>query len=166
MDAITLLKNQHREVEELFERFEALGDGGGSERKAIVAAIAKNLEAHAQIEERLFYPEGREADEETTLEAYEEHAVVRDLLKKIAKTRINDESLAAKMTVLKEIVQHHVDEEENEYFPECEALLGDERLEELGMEMEDLFQKLVGGRKTRRKRVSQKRGGKKRRKAA
>ena len=142
-----MLKNQHREVEALFDRFKSLGDGGGAERKTIVAEIGKKLEAHAQIEERFFSPEGRDADEDMTLEAYEEHGVMRDLPKKIAKTRINDESLVAKIAVLQEIVEHHVQEEEDEYLPECEALLGQEQLEQLGQEMEAHFQKLVGGKK-------------------
>lgn len=170
MDAITLLKNQHREVEELFSKFEKLADeGANAEKKAIVAEIALKLSAHAEIEERFFYPEGREADEDLTLEAYEEHGLVKDLLKKIGKSRMNDESLKAKMTVLKEIVEHHVEEEEDEYFPECEKTLGDERLEELGTEMEAAFERYVasGGRKNPRKRVAKaKTGAKKRRKVA
>lgn len=170
MDAITLLKNQHREVEELFAQFEALGDEGSSaEKKAILGEISLKLNAHSEIEERIFYPEGRDVDEDLTLESYEEHAVVKDLLKKIGKARSNDPSLKAKVTVLKEMVEHHVEEEEDEYFPECEKSLGQERLEELGEEMETMFERYVssGSRKNPRKRVSKSKShSKKRRKAA
>ena len=164
MDAISLLKSQHREVEDLFKQFEALGDKAGAEKKAVLTEITQKLTAHAAIEERLFYPEGRDVDEDMTLEAYEEHGVMKDLIRKIGKTRASDETFEAKATVLKEIVEHHVEEEENKYFPECEEAFGQEKLEELGEEMEALFHRLVSGTKNPRKRVAKK--AKKRRRAA
>lgn len=145
MNAIEFLKSQHREVEALFEKIEEAGDGSPKERKAIFEEIALRLEGHARIEEKIFYPEGREVDEDVTLEAYEEHGVVRDLIKKISKTRPNDETFMAKVTVLKEMVEHHVEEEENEYFPECQKEFGDEKLEELGQELEAAFEKYLNG---------------------
>lgn len=145
MNAIELLKKQHREVEELFKRFESAG--GGKAAKTLLEEIALRLSAHAAIEERLFYPEGEEVDEDATLEAFEEHGVVKDLIKKIGKTRANDRTLEAKGIVLKEVVEHHVEEEENEYFPECEKAFGEEKLETLGSEMEVLFEQLMSGKK-------------------
>ena len=141
MNAIEFLKNQHREVEALFKRIESLGDKAGKDKKQIFDEIYEKLDTHARIEENIFYPEGREADEDMTLEAYEEHDIVRTLLKKIAKTSPSDETFMAKVTVLKEVVQHHVEEEEEEYFPECEKELGEERLEELGQELEEATEK-------------------------
>jgi len=142
MNAIGYLENQHREVETLFGKIEKLGENRGREKKALFLELARKLDHHAKIEERIFYPEGKEVDEDTTLEAYEEHDVVRSLIRKIKKTGPNDESFLARVTVLKEIVEHHVEEEEEEYFPKCEKAFGEEKLEELGTELEAAFDKL------------------------
>lgn len=153
MNAIEFLKNQHREVETLFKRIESLGDKGGKDKKRIFDEIYEKLDTHARLEEKIFYPEGREADEDMTLEAYEEHDIVRTLLKKIAKTSPSDETFMAKVTVLKEVVQHHVEEEEEEYFPECEKELGEERLEELGQELKEATEKARPRNPTVRRKV-------------
>src|SRR5438128_1422940 len=144
MNAISFLKNQHREVESLFKKIEKLGEGEGREKKAVFLEIATKLEHHAKIEEKIFYPAGEEVDEDTTLESYEEHDVVRSLIKKIKKNAPGDDTFMAKVTVLQEIVEHHVEEEEKEYFPKCEKKFGKEKLEELGMELEAAFDKLEG----------------------
>lgn len=153
MNAIEFLKRQHREVESLFKRIESLGDKAGREKKQIFDEIYEKLDTHARIEEKIFYPEGREADEDMTLEAYEEHDIVRTLLKKIAKTLPSDETFMAKVTVLKEVVQHHVEEEEEEYFPECEKELGEERLAEIGEELEAATEKAESKNPVARKKV-------------
>jgi hemerythrin-like domain-containing protein len=141
-DALELLKSQHREVEELFEKLEDAGDNAVKQKQQIFAAIAHKLECHAQIEERIFYPEGREVDEDTTLEAYEEHGVVRFLIDAIKGTDPSDETFKAKATVLKEVVEHHVEEEEDEFFPKMKKALGKERLKELGAELQAEFERL------------------------
>lgn len=145
VDAIELLKSQHREVEALFEEFEKLSERAGKSRMQIFEKIAHKLTCHARIEEKIFYPEGKSIDKDTTMEAFEEHDVVKSLIKKIAQIQPNDESFKAKMTVLKEIVQHHVEEEEGEFFPKMQKELGDERLKELGSEMKVMFDRLDAG---------------------
>jgi len=147
MNAIEYLENQHREVEALFKKMDSLKDksGHGKELKAIFSQIVMNLEGHMKIEEKIFYPEGRQVDDDTTLEAIEEHEAAKALIKKILKTRTNDETYMAKVTVLKEMIEHHVKEEENEYFPECRKAWSAEKLEELGEEMEALFERAKNG---------------------
>lgn len=139
-DAISFLKSQHREVEELFARFEGLGERATKSKAAVAATIVEKLEGHAAIEETLLYPEGKPADEDLTLEAYVEHDVTKHLIAQIKATDPADETLAAKVTVLKEIVEHHVKEEEGELFPKIRKELGAERLEELGEELQAAFE--------------------------
>ncbi len=103
---------------------------------------------------RLKVPEGEEVDEETTFKSYEEHDLVRALIRKIRNTSSSDESFKAKVTILKEVVEHHVEEEEGEYFPECKRAFGEERLEELGQKLEMANEKLEAG--TSRKRHTKK----------
>lgn len=145
IDAIELLTQQHREVESLFEDFEKLSERAGKSRLQIFEKIAHKLTCHTRIEEKLFYPEGRAVDKDSTLEAYEEHDVVKTLIKKIAQIEPTDESFKAKMTVLKEMVKHHVEEEEQEFFPKIREELGNDRLLELGSEMKAMFDKLDAG---------------------
>ncbi len=150
MEATKFLENQHREVEALFEKIEKLGDGGGREKKALFAELAEKIETHAKLEEKLFYPEGEEIDEDTTLEAYEEHDVVRSLIRKIKRTSVSDDSFMAKITVLKELIEHHVEEEEGEYFPKCRNEMGEVKLRELGEKLEMMNEKLMGKAQPRR----------------
>lgn len=145
VNAIDLLKSQHREVEALFAEFEALSDRAVRGRQHVFDQISHKLTCHAKIEEKIFYPEGRPVDKDLTLEAYEEHDVIKSMLRKIAGTDPSDESFKAKMTVLKEVVEHHVKEEENEFFPKMDKELGEERLIELGTELLAQFQKLDAG---------------------
>ncbi len=148
MNAINFLESQHREVEALFEQIEATKDksGAGAERKSLLAEINEKLTYHAKIEEKLLYPAGRPVDEDMTLEAYEEHDIVKSLLRKLSRTRTNDEAFMARITVLKEIVEHHVEEEEEAYFPKLQKELGEEKLEKLGDKLELAFERLQGGR--------------------
>ncbi|RYZ90166.1 MAG: hemerythrin domain-containing protein [Proteobacteria bacterium] len=141
-DAIKLLKNQHREVEALFEELEKTSDRSFKKRETLFEEIARKLTHHAKIEEKIFYPEGKEVDEDLTLEAYEEHDVMKHLISKIRRTDSKDETYMAKITVLKEVVEHHVKEEENEYFPKCKKDWSSEELDELGEEMQKLYDRL------------------------
>jgi hypothetical protein len=155
MNAIKFLEQQHREVEALFAKIEKTS--ASKDRKDIFNEIALRMEIHAKLEEKLFYPEGREVDKDMTLEAYEEHDVVKALIRKCAKTRPNAEEFMARVTVLKEVIEHHVKEEEETYFPECEKAFGAEKLEELGEEMVTAFERLVSPKmKSRSKKRPQK----------
>jgi hemerythrin len=142
MNAIKLLRAQHRKVEELFEQIEK-AEGSGREQRILFSELAENIESHAKIEEKFFYPAGQKIDKDLTFESYEEHDLVRALIRKIKKTPTRDDSFKAKVTVLKELIEHHVEEEEDDYFPECEKTLGEVSLEELGNKMEIMFERLM-----------------------
>ncbi len=137
-DALTLLRSEHAEVNTLFE--EALSDKTpAAKRRATVAKIVDALTVHAEMEEAVFYPALRKAggkdERDSVLEAAEEHGMVKDMIEKIKSVQGRDETLEAKVTVLKEMVQHHVKEEESTIFDEAKKALGDDRLKALGKEM-------------------------------
>ncbi len=135
MNAIKLLKEQHREVEELFEQFEKAKTS--DTKLKLFETIADKLAAHAKIEEQYFYPETKKARTEDQLrEAVEEHLAVKRIIADLLEMKPEDEQFDAKMKVLAEQVEHHVEEEEKELFPEAEKIFGQRRLEELGAIME------------------------------
>ena len=135
MDAFELLKKDHKKVSQLFKEIEA---ASGQTKKQIFSRLKNELDVHAQVEERIFYPalENKEVAREITLEAYEEHKVVKDLLGELANGNAPDDEWDAKLTVLKENVEHHVDEEEGELFSKARQALTSDEIEELGAEME------------------------------
>ncbi|WP_434387864.1 hemerythrin domain-containing protein [Melittangium boletus] len=135
MNALRLLKHDHRIVEALFKQFEKAGDKALKEKQEIVRWIVKELSIHAAIEEQLLYPLARARDERLksdVLEALEEHHVVKWTLKELEGMSPEDERFDAKVTVLMESVRHHVKEEETELFPKLEKLMGKAELEALG----------------------------------
>lgn len=135
MDAITLLKEDHRTVEKLFKRFEQAGDSAYVEKRQIADRICEELSKHAAIEEMLFYPVTRatvDDIDDVVLESLEEHHIVKWTLSEIDKMDPADERFDAKVTVLIEAVRHHVEEEETEYFPQVRDALGRNALTELG----------------------------------
>ena len=135
MDAFSLLKADHQKVAALFEELES---AGGQSKLRVFQQIKTELELHTQIEEKVFYPALEEPEEthDLTLEAYEEHDVVKKLLQELGRARTANEEWEAKAKVLQENVEHHVEEEENELFPKAEAALGDEEIERLGERLE------------------------------
>ena len=136
MDAISLLKKDHKEVSALFKKFES----AKSEKEAIAAEVCKLITVHAQIEEELFYPAARDAleddDEGEKLldEAEVEHASAKELIAQIEDSEEGDDLFEAKVTVLGEYIEHHVKEEENELFPKVSKT--DLDLEQLGRKLE------------------------------
>ena len=133
-DALFLLKSDHEEVKKLFRQVEAEDD-----QEAIFNQIKGALEIHAMIEEEIFYPAVKKARSDNVKdevrEAYEEHKQIKALLAAIAEISPDEESYSAKIKVLKEDVEHHVQEEEGEMFPDARKYLRDE-LEDLGAEMQ------------------------------
>jgi hemerythrin superfamily protein len=117
-DAIALLESDHREVEALFERYEAANED--AEKGEIAAQICLALKVHAQIEEELFYPPARDETGDTDLvdEAVVEHMGAKTLIAQIEAMRPGQPLYDAKVKVLSEQVRHHVEEEETELFPE------------------------------------------------
>jgi hemerythrin superfamily protein len=138
MDAIVLLKEDHKAVEQLFKAYEKAGDRAYQGKRAIVDDIITALTQHAYIEETIFYPIAREAvpqTEDHVLESIEEHHVVMWMLSELSRTDPQDERFDAKVTVLIENVRHHVQEEEQDWFPQVRGAIGRKRLQELGEAM-------------------------------
>jgi hemerythrin superfamily protein len=139
MDAITLLKNDHKTVEALFKKFEKAGPRAQKTKAELVEKIIEELSVHAAIEEQIFYPEIRklvDETEDTVLESLEEHHVVKWTLSELAEMTPAEERFDAKTTVLIESVRHHVKEEEGELFPAVREALGRKQLGEIGDKME------------------------------
>src|ERR1044072_3573503 len=135
MDPFDLLKADHQKVAELFDLLES---AGGKRKLAVFERIKSELEVHTHIEEKIFYPalEKPEETHDLTLEAYEEHKVVKTVLAKLSRARTANDEWQAQAKVLQENVEHHVDEEENELFAKADDALSDEEIEALGQQME------------------------------
>jgi len=135
--ATALLEKQHREVEQSFAT--ALGTEDPRVRRTALREIERQLTMHTDLEEAIFYPAvrgiGTEQATDMILEAVEEHHVVELVLKELPKVDPKADTFEAKMTVLKELVAHHVEEEEKEMFPLAERKLGPERSTELAEAM-------------------------------
>jgi hemerythrin superfamily protein len=138
LNALDLIHADHQEAAALFKT--ALDDGTKpAAKKAAIAKVCFALTVHANMEEKIFYPAlrkaGKSKEKDSVLEAAEEHACVKDLIAKIKRITGPDETLEAKVTVLKELVEHHVKEEESEMFSEARSVLG-ANLDALGEEMQ------------------------------
>lgn len=134
-DAITLLTAQHREVHEMFEKFENMTDRAKVSKKKLADEICQALIMHTTIEEEILYPALREAGdtEDMVDEAVVEHASAKDLIAQVQEMDPGDDLYDAKVKVLGELVDHHVEEEEEEMFPKMKELKMD--LQALGQEM-------------------------------
>lgn len=142
MKATNILKRQHRQVEKLFSNIEHARDDG--RRMALVAQLADELAAHMLIEEQLFYPTVISRLDDPTLveEGYLEHHAARGALQLVlGKTELV--SFKAKLKTLKEMIEHHVEEEEGEMFPAVESAIEEEELKTLGAEMKAMFEAAV-----------------------
>jgi hemerythrin superfamily protein len=119
-DAINLLKADHRKVETLFSDFEKAG--GEARKLQIARKICMELKIHTQIEEEIFYPAARDFldDDEIVNEALVEHQAAKELIAQIETMDATDEMFEAKVTVLQEQIEHHVEEEEKEFFPQVQ----------------------------------------------
>jgi hemerythrin superfamily protein len=138
-DAIVLLKNDHKTVEKLFKQFEKLGDNAYKTKREVVDKIIEELSIHAAIEEQHFYPTIREKAPDIgddVLEGLEEHHVVKWTLSELTNMSPQAERFDAKVTVLIEMVRHHVEEEEGDMFPKVREAMGRKDLQELGETME------------------------------
>jgi hypothetical protein len=134
-DAIALLKADHREVEGWFAQFEKAS--GNARKGELAQKICLALKVHTQIEEEIFYPVSREflKDDSIVDEAVVEHAAAKDLIAEIEQMQPGDELYDAKVKVLSEQIEHHVEEEEKEYFPQLKKT--DMDLKGVGAQMAD-----------------------------
>lgn len=138
MDAFKLLKQDHEKVSGIFEKLEPTTENGVKTREELFTRLKTELDIHARIEEEIFYPAIKEAQEthDITLEAFEEHRVVKRLLAELEAMPKDDERWGAKLKVLKENVEHHVEEEEDEMFKSARKVLSQQQVDELGERME------------------------------
>ncbi len=155
MNVIDLLKSDHDKVKGLFKSFESAkkSDSGG-EKQQIVEQICQELDVHAEVEEELFYPaversaqkgEADEKAESTVKESYEEHSLMKTVVAELkGGSARGDGDFDAKVKVLKDLVLHHVDEEEGTLMPRAKKLLSSEELDELGTQVESRKQELLG----------------------
>lgn len=141
MNAVELLKHDHEAVKQLFERLGKTTERGIKTREELMRHLHEELMTHARLEEEIFYPAFRAASgkegEVLFHEAKEEHRAVEALiLPDLEKTDPASSEFAGRVKVLKDMIEHHIEEEEQEMLPKACELLGEERLEELGAQME------------------------------
>lgn len=151
-DAIALLKQDHKTMRGLLSKLE---EAEGRERQTTLKTIEHELKVHTKIEEDIFYPAFREAaekedDKELYFEALEEHHVVDLVLPEIKQTQPDADEFPAKAKVLKDLVEHHAEEEETEMFPRAKKLMDRAQLMELGQQLAAAKASLNGGAKARR----------------
>ena len=149
MDAIQLLKNDHKEMRAMLSALESSTTRAAKKRSMLLQKIKANLVAHTTIEEEIFYPAFKEAgkksdDDKMYFEALEEHRAAGDLvLPDLLKTDPSSEKFSGRAKVLKELVEHHADEEEKEMFPRAKKLLGRPELMDLGARMDERKRQLL-----------------------
>ncbi|MEU4417841.1 MULTISPECIES: hemerythrin domain-containing protein [Nocardia] len=143
-DAIVILREDHKAIRKLFRDFEKAGDDAYATKGHLVKKIIKALTVHTYLENECMYPEVRKLLpdlEDDILESYEEHHVADVLVMELAAMKPHDERFTAKATVLIENVDHHIDEEEEEWFPKVREELGRKQLQEIGARMIELRKK-------------------------
>ena len=162
-DAVALLKQDHAEVKKLLSQLEATSLKSASKRQSLLGKIALEVRIHARIEEEIFYPAFRGAgrkgeDQKTFFEAREEHGLVDHVLPQLEGTDPQTELFSARAKVLKDLIEHHAEEEENEMLPRARELMSREELETLGTKLQQRKQELMGqgmnGRRPRARRPS------------
>jgi hemerythrin superfamily protein len=140
MKATQLLESQHRAAAKIFGELEK-GKGGSAPPR--VHELVSSLSAHMVIEQELFYPAVKDIKPDLVLESFEEHAAAQVMMERLLLTKPEDESFPARVTTLKEMIQHHVKEEEESLFPKVEKKMEATELEALGKRMKARFDELV-----------------------
>ena len=139
MDVFQILKEDHKKVSGIFAKLEETTENAVKTREELFTKLKTELDAHAHAEETQFYPViKREAEtREITLEGFEEHHVIKMLLTELASMPVNTEQWTAKLKVLKENVEHHVEEEEDEMFVKAREVLTDEQIADITTRVEE-----------------------------
>jgi hemerythrin-like domain-containing protein len=145
MDALSLLKEDHQKVKKMLGELDLTTERGVKTREDLFSKLKGELQIHETIEEEIFYPALKEHPKakELVLEAYEEHNVVDTVMSEIEGVAYDDERWGAKMTVLKENLEHHIEEEETEMFKQARQVFEREELDELGSRMESRKHELM-----------------------
>jgi hemerythrin superfamily protein len=134
MNVITLLKQDHQKVKKMLKELEETTERAAKKREELFAEVQRELKLHELVEEEIVYPAFREKSKlkDIVLEGYEEHHVVDLIMDEIADESVTDETWPAKLKVMQENVEHHVEEEEEKMFPQARKLFEEEELESLG----------------------------------
>ncbi|HVM24959.1 MAG TPA: hemerythrin domain-containing protein [Candidatus Limnocylindrales bacterium] len=140
MNAISLLKDDHDRVKKMLAEGEETTERAEKTRTQVFAKLKEEMLIHERIEEEIFYPALKEHPKakEIVLEGYEEHHVVDEIMGELEATDVTDEQWAAKFKVMKENIEHHIEEEEGDMFKQARQVFSDEELEELGARMMEL----------------------------
>ena len=138
MNALTLLKDDHAKVKKMLDELDETTERAEKTRTEGLAKLKQELTIHEAIEEEIFYPALKQHAEakDIVLEAYEEHDVVNTIMSEIEATPTEDETWAAKFTVMKENLEHHIEEEEGEMFEKARDVFDEATLEQLGERMQ------------------------------
>jgi hemerythrin-like domain-containing protein len=158
-DAISILKGDHQRVRQLLRRLENATERAATRRKDLLAQIESEVKVHTTIEEEIFYPAFKEAvrsksDQEIYFEAVEEHHVVDLVMPEIKSTDATSEQFGAKAKVLKDLIEHHAEEEENEMFRKARKVMSQAELLEIGKQIQNRKQDLQAGLLTRAARTA------------
>ncbi|MEA2204918.1 MAG: hypothetical protein QOE77_1694 [Blastocatellia bacterium] len=142
MNAFALLKEDHQKVAGMLEEIEKTTERAIKGREELFTRLKQELDIHAMIEEEIFYPalEDTEEAHEITLEAYEEHRLVKQLLAELDSDPKDTGEWTAKFTVLKENIEHHVEEEEGQLFTKARQALSEDEIEALGEQLQEAKQ--------------------------
>jgi len=137
MKATTLLRQQHRKTLTALKKLEKRHDG------ELLEEISNDLAGHMAIEQEIFYPFIRDLDEDMVLESYEEHALAELALRRLRATEPDSEAFSPRVTALRELLEHHIEEEQDDLFPKVEKKIGAAELNRLGQRMETRFEDVV-----------------------
>ena len=139
MNALDLLEEDHENVKKLLEDLDSTTERGVKTRQELFARIKKEMQVHETIEEEILYPALKDHPKarEVVLEGYEEHHVVDQIMGELEKVPFDDETWGAKLSVMKENIEHHIEEEEDDMFQKAREIFDQGELEELGAQMEE-----------------------------
>ena len=142
MDAIALLKADHDKVKKMLADGEETTERAEKTRTELFDKLKSEMLIHERIEEEIFYPalKSHPKARDIVLEGYEEHHVVDEIMGELEETDVTDETWGAKFKVMKENIEHHIEEEEGDMFKQARQVFDDDELEDLGRRMEELKQ--------------------------
>lgn len=146
-DAIELLEKDHETVKKLLQRGDGTTENAVKTRTDLFTKIKKEMDVHEAIEEEIFYPALKKHPKakEIVLEGYEEHHVVDLIMGELGETAVEDEQWSAKFAVMKENIEHHIEEEEGDMFEKARSVFSSEELESLGQRMQERKKQLEAG---------------------
>jgi hypothetical protein len=145
MDALKLLELDHEKVKKILSDLDSTTERGVKTREELFTKVRQELVVHEAIEEEIFYPALKEHPKakDIVLEAYEEHHVVDQVMAEIDGLPFDDETWGAKLSVMKENVEHHIEEEEDQMWKQARQVFDDSELEQLGARMEARKEELL-----------------------